>query len=72
MGERADARSRHGTGEAVGSAGMRKGGRWQPHILSGVPRRVVIAARPVWTRAVPVVTWALQPARIGAADVFIT
>ncbi|MGF6966098.1 hypothetical protein OKW43_003126 [Paraburkholderia sp. WC7.3g] len=49
-----------------------KPGRWQPHILSGVPRRVVSAARPGWTRAAPVVTWVLRSARIGAAGVFIT
>lgn len=36
--------------------GCEKAGRWQPHILSGVPRRVVSAARPGWPRATPVVT----------------
>jgi hypothetical protein len=71
MGERADARSRHGAGEAVGSAAMRKRGRWQPDILSGASRRVVLAARPGWTRVAPVVTWALRPARIDAAGVFL-
>ena len=52
--------------------GCEKARRWQPHILSGVPRRVVSAVRPGWTRAAPVVTWALRPARLGAAGVFIT
>ncbi|MGF6370984.1 hypothetical protein OKW40_003734 [Paraburkholderia sp. RAU6.4a] len=47
-----------GTGPAKrwAAPGCEKAGRWQPHILSGVLRRVVLAARPGWTRATPVVT----------------
>gem|GEM_PF-3549774 len=59
-----------GTGPAKeGSAAMRKARRWQPHILSGEPRRVVSADRPGWTRDAPVVTWALRSARLRVAGV---
>ncbi len=63
-----------GTGPAKRRAapGCENAGRWQPHILSGVPGRVVAAVRPGWTRVAPVVTWALRPARANAVGVFNT
>jgi 16S rRNA (guanine966-N2)-methyltransferase len=49
---------------------LRDARRWKPHILSGAPLPVVLAERPGWTPAAPVVTLALQLAHIDGASTF--
>jgi hypothetical protein len=51
---------------------LRDARRWKPHILSGAPLAVVLAERPGWTTAAPVVTLALRLARLDGAGAFIT